>query len=232
MKLFNLLAKPFGWILSWIYNLIGNYGISLIIFTIAICAAMIPLYSKQIKSSSRMSEIQPKVQEIQVRYANNRELQNQKLQELYQKENYNPTQGCLPLFLQMFIIFGLFAMLRNPLSYINNEALQMGVHEKFIWINDLSQPDPWILPILTAVGQFLQSKVSQPAQPQQTGAAMTKMMLYFFPMMILWLGKSMPAGLCLYWFLRSVFSIFQSMILNKGRQREILRMEVEKELKK
>ena len=239
MQIFSLLGYPFAIVLAFIYKIIGNYGITLIVFTLVIAAAMIPLYAKQIKSTSKMGEIQPKIQEIQKKYANDQQLMNQKLQELYKQENYSPTQGCLPMFIQMFIIMGLFAMLRNPMSFIDvtknamYEALVMGTHESFLWIKDLSQPDPWILPILTGVSQFFMSFITQKTNPmpQQPGMNSMKMMQYFFPVMILWLGRSMPAGLTMYWFVRTLFTIGQTFFLNKSREKELLRREVEKEFK-
>ena len=239
MQILSLLGYPFAIILAFLYRLIGNYGITLIVFTLVICAAMIPLYAKQIKSTSRMSEIQPKIQAIQTKYAGDQQTMNMKLQELYKQEHYSPTQGCLPMFLQMFVIMGLFAMLRNPMMFIDvsknamYEALVMGTHESFLWIKDLSQPDPWILPILTGVAQFLTSFITQKTNPapQQPGMGSMKLMGYFFPVMILWLGRSMPAGLTMYWFVRSVFTIVQTVFLNKSREKELLRREVEKEFK-
>ncbi len=239
MNILSLLGYPFAIVLAFLYKLIGNYGVTLIVFTILICAAMIPLYAKQIKSTARMSEIQPKIQAIQTKYANDQQLMNQKLQELYKQEHYSPTQGCLPMIIQMFIIMGLFSMLRNPMSFIDvtknpmYEALVMGTHESFLWIKDLSQPDPWILPILTGVAQFFTSFLTQKTNPmpQQPGMGSMKMMQYFFPVMILWLGRSMPAGLTMYWFIRSAFTIVQTIFLNKSREKEMLRREVEKEFK-
>jgi len=239
MQILSFLGYPFAIILAFLYNLIGNYGITLIVFTLIVCAAMIPLYAKQIKTTSRMSEIQPKISAIQTKYANDQQTMNMKLQELYKQEHYSPTQGCLPMIIQMFIIMALFAMLRNPMNFIDvsknamYEALVMGTHESFLWIKDLSQPDTWILPILTGVAQFFTSFLTQKTNPapQQAGMGSMKLMSYFFPVMILWLGRSMPAGLTMYWFVRSVFTIGQTIFLNKAREKELLRLEVEKEFK-
>ena len=94
-----------------------------------------------------MAEIQPKLKEIQVRYANDKDTMNKKLQELYAKEKFNPMGGCLPLLVQMPIIMGLFSLLRNPLEYMTQPEMIVAVHESFLWVPDLSQPDNWILPI-------------------------------------------------------------------------------------
>lgn len=229
----GIIAKPFGWLLTLIYNLVGNYGLTLIIFTFLICLCLIPLYASQIKGTAKMAEIQPKIQEIQTRYANDRETMNAKLQELYAKEKYSPAKGCLPMLIQMPIIMGLFSLLRNPLAFIGSEVMIMGVHESFLWIPDLSQPDPWILPILAGVAQFLTTWVSQltSANPNAAMAGgSNKMMMYLFPVMIFWLGKSMPAGLCMYWFIRSLFTVVQTVFLNNARKKALLRAKIEKEL--
>ena len=233
MGLFNLLGVPFAWILSMLYKLIGNYGITLIVFTVLTSAAMLPLFASQMKNTGKMAALQPKMAEIQSRYADDKETQNRKLQELYAKENYKPTAGCAPMVIQLIIVFALFAVLRNPLSFkaVANEAFMMATHEKFGWMNDLSQPDPWVMPILAAITQFMVTKATNSAQPGNGQNTMNKMMLYFFPLMLLWLGRSMPAGLCMYWVVRSLISFVQTVVLNKKRAHEMLRAEVEKEFR-
>ena len=83
------------------YDMIGNYGITLVILTLIIKLALYPLYAKQIKSTANMSSVQPKMQEIQRKYANDREMMNAKMAELYKEENVNPASGCLPMIVQM-----------------------------------------------------------------------------------------------------------------------------------
>jgi YidC/Oxa1 family membrane protein insertase len=95
-----------------------------------------------------MADVQPKIQALQKKYANDKEMLNIKMMELYKEEKFNPMRGCLPMLIQMPIIFGLFALLRNPTDFIESTTMLMAVHEAFLWMPDLSQPDPWILPIL------------------------------------------------------------------------------------
>ncbi|HRV33455.1 MAG TPA: YidC/Oxa1 family membrane protein insertase, partial [Anaerovoracaceae bacterium] len=144
--LIGIFAQPIGSLLSYIYGFVNSYGISIILLTLIVRICLLPLYSKQIKSSAAMAEIQPKLKEIQVRYANDKETMNKKLQELYAKEKFNPMSGCLPLIIQMPIIMGLFSLLRNPLEYMSQPEMIVAVHESFLWVPDLSQPDNWILP--------------------------------------------------------------------------------------
>ena len=143
----GILAKPLGFLLSWLYGMIGNYGISLIVVTVIVKLCLYPVYAKSIKSTMRMTEVQPKMQEIQQKYANDKATMNEKLAELYKEEGVSMYGGCLPMIVQMIVIMGLFALLRNPMAYIASDTMLFAIHEPFLWINDLAQPDKWILPI-------------------------------------------------------------------------------------
>ena len=209
----GILAKPLGYVLQWIYGLVGSYGIALIILTIIVKLVMYPLYKKQIMSTAGMGDLQAKVKDIQRRYANDRQTANEKIQELYRQENVNPMSGCLPMIIQMIIIMGLFALVRNPINYVASEQMVFASHESFLWIKDLAQPDPWILPILAGVATFIATYMSQKtgAMPQQQGTAMNMAMRFVFPLLILWLARTYPAGLALYWFISQVIQIFYNL---------------------
>ena len=211
----SLIARPLALFLQLLYSLIGNYGISLIVLTTVIKLALYPSYKSQQLSTMGMQDLQPKMREIQNRYANDRQLMNQKMQELYQQEGVSPTAGCLPMIVQMIIIMGLFTLLRNPVQFMNSEKMVFAIHESFLWIEDLAQPDPWILPILAGIatfGSFLFTQTSS----QQSGMndIMQKLMKYIFPIMIMWLAKSYPAGLALYWFMSQFLQIFFNILFN------------------
>ena len=208
----GIIAKPLGWLLGLIYGLIGNYGITVILFTVIVKVCIYPLYIKQIKSTVKMAEVQPKMQALQQKYANDKETLNIKMAELYKEEKFNPMGGCLPMLIQMPIIMGLFALLRNHMMYINDGSMIFAFHEPFVWINDLSQPDPWILPIIAGVATFISFTMNQALS--DTGGAnnpangMMKMMKYVFPVMILWMARSFPSGLSLYWAVSQIIQIF------------------------
>ncbi len=216
------LAQPVGWLLSSIYDLIGNYGITLIVFTLIVKVCLYPLYSKQIKSTARMAQVQPKMKALQQKYANDKQTLNMKLSEMYKEEKFNPAAGCLPMLIQMPIIFGIFALLRNPLTYLQSDEMLFAVHESFLWMVDLSQPDKWILPILAGVATFISfrmtSQQQSAAQPGGMGGMM-KMMQYFFPVMIVLMGRSFSAGLTIYWFVGQFIQIFFNLHLNKVRKK-------------
>ena len=218
----RIIAVPLGYLLTWLYEFVGSYGLTLIIFTVAIKLAMYPLYAKQIKSTAGMAAMQPKIQEIQQKYSKDQALMNEKLQELYQKEGFSMYNGCLPMIIQMVIIMGLFALLRNPMNYIESEQMLLAIHESFLWIPDLAQPDKWILPIISGVATFIAFAFSQTSQPGANAAQakiMTNMMKYFFPVMILLMARSYPAGLAIYWAGSQVVQIFYNLRFKKLKKK-------------
>ena len=230
----GIVAKPLGWLLDLLYGFINDYGITIIVFTIIVKVCIYPLYIKQTKSMAKMTEVQPKMQALQRKYANDKETLNIKMSELYKEEKFNPMGGCLPMLIQMPIIMGLFALLRNPMSYIDDDNMIFAFHESFLWIEDLSQPDPWILPIIAGVGTFLSFTMNKattagnPAAQQTEG--MMKMMKYIFPIMILWMARAFPSGLALYWAVSQIIQIFFNLHLNSVRNK--LKREAEAKAKK
>ena len=218
----GLIAKPIGYLLAFIYRLVGNYGISLIILTVIVKLVLYPMYAKQIKSTANMSDMSEKSKEIQKRYANDREKMNEEMQKLYAESGFNPMSGCLPMLIQFPIIMGLFALLRNPMKYMPNDpTLMFANHESFLWIKDLAQPDLWILPIAAGLATFFAFSMNSAMQMQQPGAnpgqqkAMNAIMKYFFPLSILWLARSYPAGLAIYWAGGQFMQIFFNLRINK-----------------
>ncbi|MBQ1396213.1 MAG: YidC/Oxa1 family membrane protein insertase [Eubacterium sp.] len=219
MSMWSLLAQPFGYLLSFFYNITGHYWAAIIILSVIIRVAMYPLFKKQILSTAGMANMQGKVKDIQQKYANDRETMNEKMQELYQEEGFNPTAGCLPMIIQMIVISGLFILLRYPLRYISDESMVFAVHESFLWIKDMSQPDLWILPILSGIATFLSFSMQNSMNAgAQAGGLSTNMMKYVFPLMIVWLARSYPAGLAVYWFISQFTQIFFNLRFNKLRK--------------
>ncbi len=217
--MWSLLAQPFGYLLSFFYNITGHYWAAIIILSVIIRVAMYPLFKKQILSTAGMANMQGKVKDIQQKYANDRETMNEKMQELYQEEGFNPTAGCLPMIIQMIVISGLFILLRYPLRYISDESMVFAVHESFLWIKDMSQPDLWILPILSGIATFLSFSMQNSMNAgAQAGGLSTNMMKYVFPLMIVWLARSYPAGLAVYWFISQFTQIFFNLRFNKLRK--------------
>lgn len=240
----GFIAVPLGYLLTFIYKLVGNYGISLIILTVLVKLLLYPLYFKQIKSTASMSSIQPKIKAIQEKYKNDKEKMNEEMAKITKDENFNPMGGCLPMLIQLPIIWGLFTLLRNPIKYIADENMIFAVHQSFLWIKDLGQPDLWILPIAAAVSTYISFAMTQQLTGQNEmmggqGKSMNMMMKYFFPLSILWLARAYPAGLAIYWAGGQFIQIFLNIRMNKFRAKlkeeqelEEKRRRAEKQLEK
>ena len=240
----GIIAVPLGYLLTFIYNLVGNYGISLIILTVLVKLILYPLYFKQIKSTASMSSIQPKIKAIQEKYKNDKEKMNEEMAKITKDENFNPMGGCLPMLIQLPIIWGLFTLLRNPIKYIADENMIFAVHQSFLWIKDLGQPDLWILPIAAAVSTYISFAMTQQLTGQNEimggqGKSMNMMIKYFFPLSILWLARAYPAGLAIYWAGGQFIQIFFNIRMNKFRAKlkeeqelEEKRRRAEKQLEK
>ena len=240
----GFIAVPLGYLLTFIYKLVGNYGISLIILTVLVKLLLYPLYFKQIKSTASMSSLQPKMKAIQEKYKNDKEKMNEEMAKLSKNENFNPMGGCLPTLIQLPILWGLFTLLRNPMRYIADENMIFAVHQSFLWIKDLGQPDLWILPIAAAVSTYISFAMTQQLTGQNEmmggqGKSMNMIMKYFFPLSILWLARAYPAGLAIYWAGGQFIQIFLNIRMNKFRAKlkeeqelEEKRRRAEKQLEK
>ena len=228
----RIIAIPLGYVLELLYNFLGSYGLTIILFTVIIRLIIFPLYAAQMKSSRQMMEIQPKIKEIQNTYAGNPEKMNEKMQEIYSENNIRPAMGCLPLLIQLPIIWGLFGLLRSPLQYLGDKSnMVMAVHESFGWVYDLCQPDQlYILPVIAGLATFVSMKFTTAlsANAQGAGGASMKAMQYFMPVMIAWMATTLPAGVALYWIISYIFQIFQTMITKYTDRRRAEKEEIRK----
>lgn len=224
----GIIAKPIGLLLQWIYDLVGSYGLAIIILTVIVKGCLYPLYAMQTKSTIGMASIQPQVQAIQRKYANDPDTMNAKIQELYKEEDVHPAAGCVPMLIQMPIIFGLFNLLRHPVQFMGTEDnVLFAIHEAFWYLPDLTQPDKWILPIAAGIATFISFTMSTKlnATPDATGGTMAstgsmmKVMKYFFPIMIIWMARTYPSGLAIYWFLSQIIQIIINIRLSFVRKK-------------
>ncbi|ATV57160.1 YidC/Oxa1 family membrane protein insertase [Fusobacterium pseudoperiodonticum] len=183
---------------------VGNFGVSIIIVTILIKIMLLPLTLKQDKSMKEMKKLQPEIEKIKEKYANDKQMLNIKTMELYKEHKVNPLGGCLPLLLQLPILFALFGVLRNGI---------IPKDSSFLWLK-LSVPDQfYILPVLNGAVSFLQQKLmgSADSNPQM------KNMMYVFPIMMIMFSLKMPSGLQLYWLTSSILAVVQQyFIMKKG----------------
>lgn len=214
--IFGPISVLFLKVLRWIYGHVGNYGVAIILLTVGIRLILFPLMHTSTVSMRKMQRVQPKVKEIQARYKKKkgdtqaRAKMNQEVMALYKEEGVNPMGGCLPLLVQMPILWALYKL------FLNSIELR---HAPFmLWIDDLSIKDPYLItPILMTATMWLQQRLApQAGDPQQQ--RIMRMMPLIFGIMFL----QFPAGLVLYWLTNNVLSIVQQeitlrMIGERGR---------------
>ena len=156
------------WALDLIYSLVGNYGWAVLIFTLLIRLVLMPLDIKSRKSMKAMQNVQPKIDELNKKYANDKDKLNQKMADLYKKEKINPLSGCLPMLIQLPILFAMFAVMREV---ANEETIQMileikqnilaGIEnyqpklQSLLWIKNVFQPDSFRSTVVPAFGSTL-----------------------------------------------------------------------------
>jgi YidC/Oxa1 family membrane protein insertase len=213
----NALAKPLGALLKLIFDLTNNYGLSIILFTVVVKLLTIPLTLKQTRSVREINEIQPELKKLQEKYKNDKEQLNVKILELYKKHKISPFGGCLPLLIQIPILVGLFAALREPAKYVfESEAVYKTIDTGFLWLSNLAKPDPflWGLPLLAGLTTYLSSATMSTGAPTDQNQ---KIMTYFMPIMIFWWGIKLPAGLTLYWVISNVFQTVQQLAIRGPR---------------
>jgi len=195
------------WCLHSLTDITGSGGLAIILFTIILKTILLPLTVKSIKSTAAMQELQPKIKELQKKYAKDRPRLTEETMRLYQEYQINPAAGCLPLLIQIPIFFGLYFAVRD-LSRTAGD---------FLWLDNLNEADPlFILPIMAGVFQFIQTKMMRPANapkvtdPQQ---AMMNTMMNFMPIMVVVFGWNFASGAVLYWATQSVYSVVQQWFI-------------------
>src|SRR5579872_3394083 len=214
-------------------HVLGDFGLSIIVLTILIRLILFPLTLKQLKSTKAMQAIQPLIADVKKQYPKDQRAQLEATQAIYKEYRVNPAAGCLPLFIQLPVIYALYnslnEVLRNHPTVItlNNNIYPFLPHFSklpdanlnwftFIdphWFINLGAPDPThILPILAGLATFIQLRMSQPRTTAATKNAMTsqmQIMQFIMPFITLFFAWTFPAGLALYWTTTSLFSMVQ-----------------------
>ncbi len=192
--------------LWWIYGAVGNYGVAIIMLTVAIRLLLFPLMHTSTVSMRKMQKLQPKIKEIQAKYKKKKQDQqarakmNQEMMALYKQEGVNPMGGCLPLLVQLPILWALYKLFLN--------AIELRHAPFILWIQDLSAKDPYyVTPILMTATMWLQQRLApQAGDPQQQ--KMMRMLPLVFGIMFL----QFPSGLVLYWLTNNVLTIIQQEV--------------------
>ena len=314
-QLGDLIRVPFGWLLGFLYDLTSNYGFAMIIFALIVQAVLTPINAKSKKSMMKMSRLQPRIQEIQRKYANDQQKQNEEIQRLQREEGASMGMGgCLWAFIPLLILIPLFTVIREPIKYILSESLENteliietlknlapdsfsgnqyyhqvtaaglissyaeelraavpgiseatleGINFNFFgidlgaipqfnifaetWAWDWAHIGLFLIPIVSGASQVLQMWISQKgnesvitnekgvqdaemAKNSQT-AQSNKMMMWMMPIMSLWIGFTVSAGLSVYWFIGGVFRMVTDPIMTK-RYRKLYDQEDAERLKR
>ncbi len=211
----TILYELFGKMLYYIYSLVGNYGIAIILFSIIAKLILLPINIKQTKSMQATTKIQPEVQKIQKKYKENPEKLNEETMKLYKEHNINPMGGCLPLLIQFPIIIGLYRVLQQPQIYVfGSQGAYDAIDKAFLWLPSLGQPDPLhILPILAAVTTYLYMSTSQTSGGNEQAQQMSQSMKFMSPLLIGFMAWTFPSGLALYWVIQNIFTFVQQILM-------------------
>ncbi|WP_101773835.1 YidC/Oxa1 family membrane protein insertase [Peptostreptococcus faecalis] len=215
----EFIANFFGAILYHILNIVGNYGFAIIIFTILVKILLTPLSIKQTKSTFVMSELSPKIKEIQEKFQNKPEKLNNEISKLYKEAKVNPLSGCLPLLIQMPIMYALFIVFKDPIAhgvFVDNATFLLSI-ENFLWINSLSTPD-YLLAILSGISAFLMQKISTPKDQVQ---GPMKIMSLMVAGISVYSGLMFPAALTLYWNISNIFSVLQYFTITNPLKKKL-----------
>ncbi len=198
-----IVARPMWAAMDAIHSVVGNWGWTIIAFTVAIKLLFFPLSAASFRSMAKMKTVTPKMTAIRERYKGDPQKMNQAMMELYKTEKINPLGGCLPILVQMPVFIALY--------WVLNASVEMRGAPWALWITDLTQHDPYaILPILYAISMYITTRLNpQPADPVQA-----KMMM-FMPIAFSVMFFFFPSGLVLYWVVNNLLSIAQQWVITK-----------------
>ena len=219
---FDIISQVLIQLLEFLNRLVHNWGLAIVILSLLVYFLLYPLSIKQMRSMKEMQVLQPKIEELRKTYKDNPQKLNKEIMALYKEHKVNPFGGCLPLLLQMPIFFALYQALMRSVALKG---------ASFLWIKDLSEPDRLfllpasipvlgnefnILPIVMAIGMFIQQKLSG-ASATGAAAEQQKMMLFIMPIMFGLIFYHMPAGLVLYWFINSALMLIFQVRMSRAK---------------
>lgn len=230
----TILYRPLFNLLVLLYKYLPghDFGVAVIVLTILIKFLFYPLGTKAIKSQKALSELQPKIKEIQEKYKDNKEKQAKEIMALYRREKISPFSGCLPLLIQLPVLIALYRVFWRGLqpeqvtflySFVSSPG---SINPIFFGIVDLAKPN-LVLAVLAGIFQFLQTKMSVPKtktdKGEKTGFSgqMQKQMQYFMPIFMVLILFRLPSAIGLYWLTTTLFTIAQQYFLLKKQPKEV-----------
>ena len=238
----TIIYQPLYNALIFLYNVIPghDFGIAIIVFTILLKMALIPISKKQIESQKKLQELQPQIKEIQTKYKNDKERQTKEMLGFYKKNKTNPFSGCLPLIFQLIFFIAIYRVLINIsnanltvqgeflYSFVKNPE---NINNIFIGVVDLAKPSIPIA-VLAAIAQFFQAKTMTVKKEKEANnkkqeeksvnnkqadfsQIMNKQMMYLGPFLTLFIGIKFASGLALYWLVSTLFALIQQIYIIK-----------------
>ncbi len=225
---FYFITKPLFLVIDWIYRLVGNFGIAILLVTVALKIVFFPLANKSYASMAKMKAVQPELASIRERYADDKVKQQQAMMEMYKKEKINPVAGCLPILIQIPVFFALYKVL-----FV---TIEMRHAPFFGWIQDLSAPDPTTIfnlfglipwnpasvpvigaylmlgawPIIMGITMWVQMKLNPaPTDPTQ------QTIFNWMPVLFTFMLAHFAAGLVIYWAWNNTLSVAQQAFIMK-----------------
>jgi YidC/Oxa1 family membrane protein insertase len=204
----TILSQPMFWLLAFIYDFVGNWGVSIILVTVLIKLAFYKMTETSGRSMAKMRNLQPRIKALQERYKDDKQQLSQQMMDLYKREKVNPAAGCLPILIQMPFFLAFY--------WVLIESVEMRQAPFALWITDLSTRDPYfILPLIMGAAMLLQQKLNPaPADPVQARV------MQIMPIMFTGFFAFFPSGLVLYWATNTVLSIAQQWKINKVVEKE------------
>jgi len=232
----TLFYQPILNLVVFLYNIFGDLGIAIIAITLIIKLILWPLSNKSIKSQKALQELQPKIDELKAKFKDDKQAMSVALMQLYKENKVNPFSSCLPLIIQLPFLIAIFRVFQDGFAQKHLEllysfvAMPVGgvINTMSFGFFDLSQRSI-ALAVLAGLAQFWQGKMLQAKKPEikTTGAKdeqmltiMNKQMLYVMPVITVVIGIGFPAGLTFYWFLTTVFTAVQQLIVFKSNKKK------------
>lgn len=193
-------------VMLFLSHLTGSYGVGIILLTVIIRLILFPLYKTQLDSFKRMQTMQPELKRIQERYKDDKQRLAEEQMKLYREGGVNPMASCLPMVLQLPLIYALYDMLRGFDYSVG------GLSPAFLWLPNLKAVDPLhIMPVLGGLSTYWQTKISMTMQPG-TGQQQMQAMTYLMPVIMLYVFWKLPSGLAVYWIVANLMTIGQQYL--------------------
>ena len=238
---FSLVEMLLKWALEKIHIFIHNWGLAIIALTVILKILLFPLSKKSAMGTLKMQEIQPKMQAIQAKYRDNPQKLNEETAKLYKESGYNPVSGCLPMILQMFILFALYNVFNNYFEFRGASFIKGWIDDlsegEYIWswkreiplLSSFSQNKLRLLPIIYTLSQLVTGKITQygGAGTAQSQSQM-KFMMYGMPILFFFILYNVPSGLLIYWIVSNVLQMVQQLLINSYMKKKRLELVTDK----